>query len=119
MPQQVRQQAIAHDAEITVGSQPRQIRQFKALKPARIDAGEWLEIDVDIQRHSMKAGSTPNPQADTRKLDIVDIHAGCVAAARGVNAVIGGEVDHALFESCDQVTNSKSGPAQVDQRIDH
>ena len=96
-----------------------QVRHFELFVAAGVDTREWLEVDVNIQRHAMETGTAPNPESYAGQLPAFNIDARRIGSSRRFNVVFGDQINDALFKCCHQSAHSNVGAANVNQRVDH
>lgn len=120
---QVTQQAILHvGLNISMDrlyTEMAQICDLQITEPTGVNAREWFEVDLNIQRHAVETGAAPHPESDTRDLAGIDINARRVFSSNGFDAKACDKIDNTLFKPGDEITHTQFRPLQVDQRVNH
>src|ERR1039457_4996076 len=97
----------------------REARDLESRISADVDAPKRLQIERNVEREPVIAGTASNAQTDTGQFGAVDIDTGGVAPPDGDDTEVGHVGDDRLFESNDEIAHAELFAAQVEQGVNH
>src|ERR1700741_3881601 len=78
----------------------------QTLVPAGVDSLEGFEVEIHVHGQAVVAGMAANADANATEFLAVYVDTGCFLASLSTNAIFGSELNHALFESGDDVADT-------------
>jgi len=109
------QQPLANPGGVDVGPQVLQLGGLQSPVAAGVDAGERLQVHVDVEAEAVVTAAATHTQAKGGDLCVADIDAGRAGAALAMNAVVVQQVDDGLFDGVHQRLDAQSTAPQVKQ----
>src|SRR3569833_331725 len=83
-----------------------ELRHLQAMVPTRVDPLERLEIEIHVHGQAVVARMTADADAHAAELLAGYVNTGCFLASFSSDAVFGSELNHALFQSSHDVTDT-------------
>src|SRR5918994_4083587 len=80
---------------------------FQPCITARIDAAEWLQIQIHVQREPMISRTAPHADADACELSALHVNTGRIAAALREDPEFSSVIDDCPLERGDEITNAE------------